>query len=304
LNVIAAPGQLNRSVADYPMTSDTSANLQNMTHADFADGMRHGALTCWVAEPYQLQGGLRKLLFNLFTLLYIAGPLIVIPIWSYHAGNWFFLIGIVFSYVASQSAAQADLIVSIFACYWIGFLVHSGFNFYHYTTFYFFCASYGYLTWQLADTVRMSCARRSLVDNEAIYDNALIDDRLRIIRLDSSGNELLNDDDFAAFAGGLSPLKPFPMLLVFSNIVIEFFTYLLGFFTGLIGNAIAHANGIDTLAPERADSIMRRLKRGTVGLLALGLGWASAYKYVGFVFGLLWIAMTIVTLLRERQSPS
>src|SRR5207245_2025051 len=97
------------------MTPDTASNLQEMSHADFANGMRAGTLACWLAEPYQLQSGLRKFLFNFFMLLYIAGPLILISMWAYHVHDWVFLIGIAFCYVATQSASEFNRIVFLFA---------------------------------------------------------------------------------------------------------------------------------------------------------------------------------------------
>src|SRR6202158_6066372 len=126
--------------------------------------------------------------------------------------------------------------------------------------------------------MRMGCARRSLIDREDIYENAVVDNRLRIIKLDSAGHEILTSADFAVLGStGLLPLKSFPTVLVFSNIVVEAFTYLVGFFTGLINTVIAYARGIDNLAPDKADSIMRQLKKGTVGLIAVALGYVGIY---------------------------
>jgi hypothetical protein len=268
------------------MFDDTAEDLQSITHAEFAIGMRNGTLGCWLAEPFHLHNGLGKALFNLLFLLYVIGPLIFVPLWAYHAKNWWFSIGIPVAYLAITSAAKYSRVVYYFGCYWVGFVVHHGLSLYHYTTFYFLCSASGYLVWHLADTVRMGCARRSLVDRHDIYDNAIDENRLRIIKLDSAGNEILTPEDLHAFrTTGLLSLNRFPTVLVFSNIVIEALTYLFGFFTGVIGTAIAHVRGINNLAPDRADSIMRQLKRGTVGLLAV-----YSDTLVRTAFGGLWQA--------------
>src|SRR6266403_1432797 len=121
------------------MIQDTAGNLQNIPHSDFVDGMQNGTIECWLGEPYELPGS-RKALFNLLFLLYTVGPIILIPLWAYHVRNWFLLIGVAISYLATVSAGQYSRIVFLFGCYWIGFLIHSGFSVRHYTTFYFFCA--------------------------------------------------------------------------------------------------------------------------------------------------------------------
>src|SRR3989442_15856505 len=131
----------------------------------------------------------------------MAGPVIFVPLWAYHVRNWWVLIGIAVSYLATASAGRYSRLIFYFGCYWTGFVIHNGFSVFHYTTFYFFCAAYGYMLWQLADTMRMSCARRSLIDSDDIYDDAVAENRLRIIRLDSAGQEILTREDFDAFAG-------------------------------------------------------------------------------------------------------
>jgi hypothetical protein len=196
-----------------------------MTHADFVIGMQNGTLECWLAEPYGLRGGLRKTTFDLLSLLYMAGPLIFTPLWAYQVRNWWLLIGIPVSYLATASAGRYSRMIFYFGCYWVGFVIHNGFSVFHFTTFYFFCAVCGYMLWQLADTTRMACARRSLIDDHEIYDDALAGGRLRVIRLDSLQQPMLTSEDITAFSSGsgLSPLKPSPSVLVVSNLVIEAF---------------------------------------------------------------------------------
>jgi len=287
------------------MVDDTFDHLQTMTHAEFAIGMQNGTLGCWVAEPYRLRNGPRKAIFNLLSLLYMAGPLIFVPLWAYHVRNWWVLTGIAVSYLATASAGQYSRLIFYFGCYWIGFVIHNGFSVFYYTTFYFFCAAYGYLLWQLADAMRMGCARRSLIDSEDIYDDAVAENRLRIISLDSAGQEILTREDFDAFAGtALTSLKRFPTVLVISNLFLEALTYLFGLFTGLVSTAKAYAQGIDNLAPDKADSIMRQLKKGPVGLIAVALGYIGIYSVWGLLAGVLYIGVIIWLSLAQRKSTT
>jgi hypothetical protein len=285
------------------MTPEEENKLQNMSHADFVVGMQNKTLGCWLAEPYQLRNGLRKTFFNLLFLLYIVGPLIFVPLLAYRTNNWWFLIGIATSYLGTASAGKYSRLIYYFGCYWTGFLIQHGFSVFHYTTFYFLCAAYGYLLWHLADTMRMGCARQSLIDREDIYENAIIKNRLRIIKLDLAGHEITTSADFAAFEDTrLLPLVSFPTVLVFSNILIEAVTYLVGFLLGLIKTAIAHARGIDNLAPDKADSTMRQLKKGTVGLIAVGLGYVGIYSVWGLLAGVLYIGLIVWLSFAQKKS--
>jgi hypothetical protein len=267
-------GNTTSECQEFASASDAES-VQPISHAEFATGMKNATIGCLLGEPYGLRRGVRKTAFYVFTLLYMAAPAVLIPLWAYHMGDWWLLIGIGVSYMATFSAGQYSRAAFYFSCYCIGFWIHKGFNFYGYTTFYFFCALWGYLLWHLADTLRMGCARRSLIESAELYNAAVADNRIRIVRLDPSHNLMLTSEDMANPA--LLPLEPNVTLLVMSNIVVEAFTCIFGLFTGSMGAAAAYARGINDLAPDDADSIMRRLTRGTVGFLAAVLGYFVAY---------------------------
>jgi hypothetical protein len=265
-----------------------------ITHADFVVGMQKGTVGCLLGEPYQLLKGARWAIFNLLAVLYTLAPVIIIPLWAYHLGNWWLLAGIVVSYVASRSAEKASRAVFVLACYCIGFWIHNGFSIYHYTTFYFLSALWGYTLYQLADTVRTGCARQSLIESPKLFEEAIAQNKLRIVQLDSSQEAILTAEDIAlAVSDNLSDLKPFLTLLVFSNIAAEAFTYVFGLFTGLIGTAMAHAKGIQNLMSEKADSIMRQLKKGTVGFAALTLGYFGPKSIYGIIFAVGYIGAVL-----------
>ena len=80
-----------------------------------------------------------------------------IPLWAYHMSDWWLLFGIAVSYIGISSAGQYSSGIFLFCCYCIGFWIHNGFDIHHYTTFCFLCAALAYMTWHLADTIRIGC---------------------------------------------------------------------------------------------------------------------------------------------------
>ena len=108
-------------------------------------------------------------MFNLLAVLYQIGPLLLIPLWAYHESNWWLLIGIGVSWVASFSAASRSKLFFLFACLCIGLWIHSGFSIYQYITFYFFCALWGYMFFQMAEVAEQEYAT-CLIENPELFD--------------------------------------------------------------------------------------------------------------------------------------
>lgn len=279
---------MNESPTSPPSLDEFDSNI---THADFVVGMQNGTIGCLLGEPYQLLKGSRWAIFNFLAMLYVVAPLVIIPLWAYTVGDWWLLVGIAVSYVASRSAGKTSRAIFLFGCYCIGFWIHNGFSIYHYTTFYFFCALWGYILWQVADTVREGCARQSLIESPKLFDEAIAQNRLRIVLLDSSQEMILTAEDisFATAPRVVRQLKPIMTLLVVSNIVVEAFRYVFGAFTGVVLTATAHAKGIENLTSKKADSIMRQLKKGTVGIAVLALGYFGPYSVYGLIFAVAYV---------------
>ena len=73
-----------------------------------------------------------------------------------------------------------------------------------------------------------------------------------------------------------------PIVKIPTNIVAEVFEYQFGAFAGASKVIKAMKNGLDKLSPEEADVIMRQLKKGSVGLLAMAIGAALPDTFGGF----------------------
>jgi hypothetical protein len=159
---------------------------KSITHAEFVTGMQNKTIgfKCLLGEPCQLIRGTRKAIFNILAMLYTVAPLIIVPLFAYHAGNWWLLIGIAVSYLASFSAANRSKIIFLFACFCTGFWIFSGFSIYQYITFYFFCALWGYMLFQMAESAQTEYAIQSLIESPELFNEAVAQNKIMVIRRD------------------------------------------------------------------------------------------------------------------------
>lgn len=74
----------------------------------------------------------------------------------------------------------------------------------------------------------------------------------------------------------------FPVVRVPSNIVAEIAEYGAGLATGSAKYAMAVRKGIEKLEPEQADTIMRELKKGAIGLPLMLLGYFAPQMFGGY----------------------
>jgi hypothetical protein len=162
---------------------------EGITHAEFAAGAKNGTIgfKCVTGEPQQFLTGARKAIFNIFVLLYSFAPLILIPIWAYHERNAWLLVGIAVSYIASYSAAARSKLIFLFLLLCIGVWLKAGFNFHQYITFFFFCALCGYLFFQLAESTQNEYALQSLIERPDIFNRAIAEHRIMIVRKTEGG---------------------------------------------------------------------------------------------------------------------
>jgi hypothetical protein len=155
-----------------------------ITHAEFAAGAQNRTIgfKCMVGEPQQFIRGARKAIFNIFVLLYMLAPLILVSIWAYHERNAWLLIGIPVSYIASYSAAAHSKLIFLFLLLCIGVWLKAGFSFHQYITFFFFCSVWGYLFFELAESTQNEYALQSLIERPDVFDRAIADNRIMIVR--------------------------------------------------------------------------------------------------------------------------
>ena len=109
-----------------------------------------------------------RFIFKLFALLYMIGPLVVIPYLAHSNNNWYLLFGILFSWFASFTTFHSKLrgFIFLFTLLCIGIWFSIGFNIHQYITFFFFCSLAGYLCAQIAEHYDQS-SKRGTLGNDA-----------------------------------------------------------------------------------------------------------------------------------------
>jgi hypothetical protein len=125
------------------------------------------------------------------------------------------------------------------------------------------------------DAYKDSKASAFLQDNRVVsaYSRAMSTFR----EPDSTGKVPLSSRIISTTADTILPIVKVP-----TNIAAETMQYALGTVTGGARLAHAYATGIEHLQPEQADSIMRSLKKGSLGAATLALGYFGAGSIGGF----------------------
>jgi hypothetical protein len=112
----------------------------------------------------------------------MVAPLFLASGWAFYERNWWLLMGIPVSYVATYSATRGSKIIFLFLCVCIGVWIRSGFSIHQYVTFFFFCALWGYMLFQMAESAQNEYAMQSLVENEDLFAHAVTDKKIIVVR--------------------------------------------------------------------------------------------------------------------------
>src|SRR5436305_11809385 len=86
------------------------------------------------------------------------------------------------SYIATSSATRGSKIIFLFMLVCIGVWIRSGFSIHQYVTFFFFCALWGYILFQMAESAQNEYALQSLVENPDLFTRALSERKIMIVR--------------------------------------------------------------------------------------------------------------------------
>jgi hypothetical protein len=158
---------------------------RGITHDEFIKGVDNGTIGIKImwGEPADLITGPAKTAFRMHVMLYLWAPLILVPLFSYFAHNWFLLFGIAFSYLFSRLAAWHGVnipvnwkpkFIYLFGVFCIGYWFFKGFHFYDYITFYFFCSLWGHFFFLTAEEAQKpEHAIQSLKENRNLFNHAI-----------------------------------------------------------------------------------------------------------------------------------
>jgi len=102
--------------------------------------------------------------------------------WAFYERNWWLLIGIPVCYVATYSATRGLKIIFLFLCVCVGVWIRSGFSIHQYITFFFVCALWGYMLFQMAESAQNDYAMQSLIQTPDLFAQAVAEKKIMIVR--------------------------------------------------------------------------------------------------------------------------
>ena len=161
----------------------------HITHAEFVTGMQNKIIGFKVmyGEPIMLVKGARKNIFYILVMLYSVAPIFVIPLWAYHESNWWLLLGIFISWLATFLTANSRAVVikgktvggsllMICIVFWVIKGIHN------YLTFFSLTAFWGCLLFQIAENVQIEYAMQSLIESPELFNEAVAQNKIMIVR--------------------------------------------------------------------------------------------------------------------------
>lgn len=178
------------------LEADVAKANQGITHTDFVAGVQGGTMgfKCISGEPYQFIKGARRTIFSILVLLYMVAPALAIPLWAWHEHDWWLLFGIVVSAIATRIGARLiynqkkqSFIGAIFLIGGIASWLHFGFHS-HYT-FLALSALWGLMLFMIADNAEKEYAMQSLVENPAVFEDAITQNKIMVVHKDNETNK-------------------------------------------------------------------------------------------------------------------
>jgi hypothetical protein len=162
---------------------------KGITHAEFVAGAQSRTIgfQCMVGEPYQLIRGGRRTFFMIFVLLYMAAPVVLIPLWAWHKHDWWLLLGIVASALGTGVATRfihkqdkqyfiGAFLVMASIVFWLTFGILSRY------TFFALSALWGLMLFMIADEAEREYAMQSLVEDSSLFERAIAQGKILIVR--------------------------------------------------------------------------------------------------------------------------
>lgn len=185
--IINKKNDVTSSILGEKLNAQISEANKGITHSEFVSGILNKKLGFKVmkGEPSSLLKGYRKFIFNILVMLYSFAPLLIIPLWAYFESNWWFLIGIVISFIATrfsskliynvkrQNSIGGFLFIAVIVL-WISLGIPN------YYTFFTLITLWGFMLFQIADNVEKEYAIQMLMDDPEIFDKSISQNKIMI----------------------------------------------------------------------------------------------------------------------------
>lgn len=166
-----------------------AADNAGITHAEFVSQVRDRKMGVkFNCRPSTLVRPPKVYFFVALVIGYKFLPWIAVPLWAWHEQNWWLLLGVGVSKVATRIAAQKSVIqknppvlLGVFLAL-VAFGLWASLGIHNYWTFFVLCAAWGMWTFAKAEHVESKYALQVLVQDEAIFNRLSAAGQILIIR--------------------------------------------------------------------------------------------------------------------------
>lgn len=188
--------ELKAFMEDYNKANNLPEDItDNITHEDFVVGVqtKKMGIKSLKGEPNTLLYGSRKTIFNIYVMLYMIAPPILVFIWIHYMNDWWLLTGIIVSYAFTFFATFSKTklpfykwlgkLIIFFSLFSIGYWFKNGFHIHDYLTFLYVCAFWGNFWFHVAESSQNDFALETLIENKELFYSAIAEERIMIIKV-------------------------------------------------------------------------------------------------------------------------
>lgn len=155
------------------MISKPFARAKSMTHQEFKEQVKAGKIKfeVMVKNKYKVLEKSHRIIFFIYVSLYLVLPIIAVPFFAWHYGNWNLLWGLLISALASALNKKISLLLLAYTVYCLIGWFRVGFHFEDPFTFYAVCAWWGAWWFLIADAAEEQFFKEAVLTNEDIFDS-------------------------------------------------------------------------------------------------------------------------------------
>lgn len=178
-----AENDLNRLV------NDPDYNLAlTLSHHDFVTGMIKNDLQCSFV-PSSKWPRTANNMHVLYSIICVFSPLLTVPFFSYHFGNWWLLFGIIFSYTGTILAVSGYNLPLYAGLFFLAEAIKGHWHFKDYDDLFYVCAAWGWAWGKIAGIGSDSYSLEQLIKQPRLYRFAVEKRKLIVFRRSQDNTE-------------------------------------------------------------------------------------------------------------------
>jgi len=168
------------------MTNDNFEIMESIPYEDFIFGEKNKSLKLHLSpffkNRFKILTVSQKATFYFFVILYMLGPIIIVPYFAHKFDNRYLLFGILISYISTLLTPRTAMHIFFITLFCIFFWIISGFDIHEYVTFFYFCALGGYFFYQMADGLEEEYAKQNIIKDYNLFYDLLLERKIFISR--------------------------------------------------------------------------------------------------------------------------